>query len=109
MAEPEKQEQSVIGSKEFLTDMAKGGPLAAVVAFLGWFLTTQLGAVADDIADLRDEIKAMEVSAALGNADRWSATEHRAYVRERDAELREITARLSRLEEDARDNAKGGR
>lgn len=91
-------ETPAVGSKEFLTDMAKGGPLAAVVAFLGWFLTSQMENVAIDIADLRDEIKTMQVAAAGGMADRWTSSDQRVYSREIDGEIRELQRRIEDIE-----------
>ena len=83
---------------ELAIDLAKGSPVAGVIALLGWLLLAQLERVEEDLASLREVVLQIQVDAAVSSADRWSGTEHRAYARERDLEISKIEARLSRVE-----------
>lgn len=84
--------------RELVHDLAKGGPMAAVMMVLGWLLLAQLDHVEAELAGVRAELTTIKVEAAAGSADRWTASDHHRYAREVDVEIRELQERVTRLE-----------
>lgn len=84
--------------KELLHDVAKGGPVALVVAMLGWMLMGQLDGLRTELAAVRVELTTLQIDTARATGNLWTAADQRAYEQARTVELEQIKARLAHVE-----------
>ena len=85
-------------SPELLHDVAKGGVPAAVLLLMGWLISNQLNEVTDEMRGLRTQMVEMQVKAAAQSGDRWTSADQKAHERETEIRMREMEARLTRVE-----------
>lgn len=87
---------------ELANDLAKGTPAGAVLVLVGYLLMQQVSAIQEDLQDLEEAVKSVQLDVAKRSGDRWTRTDHDEWARKMERQMDALDARLETLEREGK-------